>query len=99
MIYLELKTHHECWINNKSVKERVGIVQQNMLILMDILDGQWTLDYAKTLVIEASPDDNKAEIEASTTLLLEIRALFCRLEFVTMCTNKLYTSCLLELKE
>jgi SPX domain protein involved in polyphosphate accumulation len=90
VIYLELKTHHECWINNKSVKERVGIVQRNMLTLMDILDGQWTSDFAKTLVIEASPDDSEAEIEASTALLLEIRALFCRLE-LRPCVRTSYT--------
>ena len=90
VIYLELKTHHECWINNKSVKERVGIVQRNMLTLMDISDGQWTSDFAKTLVIEASPDDNEAEIEASTALLLEIRALFCRLE-LRPCVRTSYT--------
>ena len=90
VIYLELKTHHECWINNKSVKERVGIVQRNMLTLMDTSDGQWTSDFARTLVVEASPDDNEAEIEASTALLLEIRALFCRLK-LRPCVRTSYT--------
>ena len=80
VIFLELKTHHECWIDNKSVKERVGIVQRHMLTLMNTSSGQWTREFAKGLVIEANSDTSKEDIEASTDLLLEIRALFCKLE-------------------
>jgi SPX domain protein involved in polyphosphate accumulation len=90
VIFLELKTHHECWIDKKSVKERVGIVQRNMLTLMDTLDGQWTSDFAKGLVAEASPDASKEEKETSTALLLNIRAIFCKLK-LRPCVRTSYT--------
>jgi SPX domain protein involved in polyphosphate accumulation len=90
VIFLELKTHHEGWIDNKSVKERVGIVQRNMLTLMDTSDGQWTSDFAKGLVVEANPDACKEEKEISTALLLDIRALFCKLKLCP-CVRTSYT--------
>ena len=80
VIFLELKTHHECWIDNKSVKERVGIVEKHMLTLMDTSSGPWAPEYAKKLVLEANPDASEEESGVSTALLLVIRDLFCKLK-------------------
>lgn len=79
-VFLELKTHHECWIENKSVKERVNILEKRMSALIDISSGPWTVGAAEQLVVEAAtPEMTKEEIEASTALLVEIRALICEL--------------------
>jgi len=90
VIFLELKTHHECWVANKSVKERVGIVQKRMVSLMDTTDGPWSSDFAKEIVVEASPDASESEIESSAALLLEIRELFCKLQ-LKPCVRTSYT--------
>ena len=44
-IFLELKTHHECWINDGSVKERVAVKERDMPTLLDTSTGAWTSEY------------------------------------------------------
>lgn len=91
-IFLELKTHHECWVDNKSVKERVTIKERNMPKLIDTSDGMWSLEYAIELVKEASPNDKEESIQESAALLLEIRSLFCELK-LRPCVRTKYTRC------
>lgn len=43
-VFLELKTHHEKWINTKSVKERVNVQEQDVSIFLDLTTGIWTPD-------------------------------------------------------
>ena len=77
-IFLELKTHHECWINNKSVKERVALKERDMPKLIDTSDGLWSSEYCIQLVREASPDDKDEDIAAAAALLKEIRSIVCK---------------------
>ena len=35
-VFLELKTHHESWISNSSVKERVCIMEEDVSKLLDL---------------------------------------------------------------
>lgn len=91
-IFLELKTHHECWVDNKSVKERVAIKERNMPKLIDTSDGLWSLEYAIELVKEASPHEKEESILESAALLLEIRSLFCELK-LRPCVRTKYTRC------
>lgn len=77
-IFLELKTHHECWINNKSVKERVALKERDMPKLIDTSDGLWSIEYCTQLVREASPDDKDEDIAAAAALLKEIRSIVCK---------------------
>jgi len=91
-IFLELKTHHECWVDDKSVKERVAIKERNMPKLIDTSDGMWSPEYALELVKEASPNDKEESIKESAALLLEIRSLFCELK-LRPCVRTKYTRC------
>ena len=80
-VFLELKTHHECWIENSSVKERVALKQFRMNELIDVSDGPWDRDRAGVLVAEAiSSAAAQEEVNTATELLLEIRRLFCKLK-------------------
>mmetsp|Transcript_11989 Transcript_11989/g.26157 ORF Transcript_11989/g.26157 Transcript_11989/m.26157 type:complete len:367 (+) Transcript_11989:54-1154(+) len=40
IIFLELKTHHEKWIGDKSLKERVGIREKDVSVLIDTTNGR-----------------------------------------------------------
>jgi len=90
-VFLELKTHHESWINNKSVKERVNIPEKRMNSLIDISSGPWTTGTAEEIVAEAAtPEMTKEEKDAATALLVEIRALVCELK-LKPCVRTSYT--------
>ena len=94
LVFLELKTHHECWINNKSVKERVNVLQRRMNDLIDISDGRWSKEKAQAIVMEANESNgdevSQEEMESSRDLLLEIRDIFCRLH-LKPCVRTSYT--------
>jgi len=79
LVFLELKTHHECWISNKSVKERVTIAQYRMKDMIDVSGGSWTKEFAQKIVVEATGSNfSEEELAASRDLLLEIRNVFCK---------------------
>ena len=40
-VFLELKTHHECWIGDSSVKERVAIREEDVVQLLDVNNGRY----------------------------------------------------------
>lgn len=43
-VFLELKTHHECWIGDSSVKERVAVREGDVAGLLDYDDGERYVD-------------------------------------------------------
>jgi len=91
VVFLELKTHHECWIDNQSVKERINLLSKRISSLIDISDGPWTPKYAKTLVTEASGSEaTEQELQTATDLLVEIRGLFLKWE-LKPCVRTSYT--------
>lgn len=90
-VFMELKTHHECWIDNKSVKERVTIMQKRIVDLVNVTDGPWSLEFCKEIVTEVIDCDMKEdEILASAELLVEIRNLFCKWK-LKPCVRTSYT--------
>jgi len=86
VIFLELKTHHEKWVGEKSVKERVPIQEQDMHALLDTTTNStgsggvgscWTVQYATDMVRRANPDNSDKKIQQGAILLLKIRTLVC----------------------
>lgn len=67
-IFLELKTHHEKWVNSKSVKERVSIQAQDMDAFLS--SAQWTFDEALTVVTPVNPTLSDVDLEKAADLLL-----------------------------
>jgi SPX domain protein involved in polyphosphate accumulation/uncharacterized membrane protein YidH (DUF202 family) len=87
-VFLELKTHHECWIDNKSVKERVNILQRRMNDMVNVKSGPWSKEFAEKLVREAYEDESdvkQEQVDASAALLLEIRDIFCKFHLKPCC--------------
>ena len=72
-IFLELKTHHEKWINTKSVKERVSIQEGDMVEFLS--DDKWTREDAQGIVLAASPTLCGDAMNKATDLLLTMKAL------------------------
>ena len=52
-VFLELKTHHECWIADSSVKERVSIREGDVGRLLD-LDGARSVGRIRAFFLTAS---------------------------------------------
>jgi len=93
LVFVELKTHHECWIDNKSVKERVTIVQKRMNDLCDITNDEknWSVDRCKGYVLEISECEiDPEELQSSAELLAEIRSLFVKWQ-LKPCVRTSYT--------
>lgn len=75
LIFLELKTHHERWVQNKSVKERVALKACDLSEVL-LRDGrQWSKDIATEKVKNAKPKATGKELEDAIALLLRIRKL------------------------
>ena len=73
-IFLELKTHHEKWVANKSVKERATIQERDMVTFMKPVP--WTSsDAAKAMLLRAKPDMKEKELAKQTNLLLRMHKL------------------------
>jgi SPX domain protein involved in polyphosphate accumulation len=73
-IFLELKTHHEGWVGDKSVKERVAIPERYMSHFLSSVP--WTADEARHIVSLANPDQTEErKREKSVQLLLTMKEL------------------------
>ncbi|CAB9505437.1 Vacuolar transporter chaperone 4 [Seminavis robusta] len=68
VIFLELKTHHEKWINTKSVKERVAIREKDMVKFLSM--ENWNLNNAEAIALSACPTlDSQGLAKAADRLL------------------------------
>lgn len=77
-IFLELKTHHEQWVLNESVKERVAIQAKDFRHVL-LRDGKiWNEAIAKKLLLAAKPNLSGDELATATDLLLRIRKLIIK---------------------
>jgi SPX domain protein involved in polyphosphate accumulation len=77
-IFLELKTHHEQWVLNESVKERVAIQAKDFRYVL-LRDGKtWNETIAKKLLLAAKPNLSGDELATATDLLLRIRKLIIK---------------------
>jgi SPX domain protein involved in polyphosphate accumulation/uncharacterized membrane protein YidH (DUF202 family) len=73
LVFLELKTHHEKWINTKSVKERVNVREKDMAKFL--ARAEWTLQDAEPIVLAASPKLTGEALNKATNLLLTMHQL------------------------
>lgn len=81
LLFLELKTHHEKWVNNSSVKERVTVQERDMVSILDVgTKKPWSRDYAKRIVLSGTPSVEGEELGNAIDLLLRIRDLITRLK-------------------
>jgi SPX domain protein involved in polyphosphate accumulation len=72
-IFLELKTHHEKWINSKSVKERVTILVSDMEAFLT--HKKWDLADAEDIVNRANPLLESLDLQKGAELLLNMHDL------------------------
>lgn len=75
VLFLELKTHRESWVIDKSAKERVEILEKDMHLLLERGNQAWDLEYAESIVIAAKKDLNDEELAKASELMLRIRKL------------------------
>ncbi|KAL7545098.1 hypothetical protein ACHAWF_008452 [Thalassiosira exigua] len=90
IVYLELKTHHKCWIGDPSVKERVAIRDEDVLRLLDFEDEDWNEQRAYQMVCKAKPTKDPKSITRQSKLLLQMRALVCKFN-LKPCVRTKYT--------
>lgn len=89
-VFLELKTHHEKWIGDKSVKERCAIQEKDVSQLLDLDNGIWDEARAYALVQKANSTEDEKSIRKLAKLLLKMRATIVKFE-LTACVRTKYT--------
>ena len=87
VIFLELKTHHEKWVNQKSVKERATIKEGDMMNFL--LPVRWTKEDAQQMVLRGKPNMKAEEIPKATDLLMRMHNLVEKHK-ITACVRSLY---------
>lgn len=73
IIFLELKTHHEKWVSNKSVKERAAVRECDMPAFLKPMP--WTIKDAQAMILRASPTLAANELQESANLLFRMHRL------------------------
>ena len=89
-VFLELKTHHEKWIGDKSVKERCAIQEKDVSELLDLANGVWDEARVNTMVQKANPKEDEKSIQKLAKLLLKMRAAIVKFK-LTPCVRTKYT--------
>eukprot|EP00529_Nitzschia_sp_RCC80_P005230 CAMPEP_0113491710 /NCGR_PEP_ID=MMETSP0014_2-20120614/27695_1 /TAXON_ID=2857 /ORGANISM="Nitzschia sp." /LENGTH=990 /DNA_ID=CAMNT_0000385507 /DNA_START=515 /DNA_END=3487 /DNA_ORIENTATION=+ /assembly_acc=CAM_ASM_000159 len=87
IIFLELKTHHEKWVANKSVKERAAVQERDMVKFLTPIP--WTLEQAREIIIRASPTISPEELTKSTNLLARMHKLVVK-HTLRSCVRSVY---------
>lgn len=75
LIFLELKTHHEQWVDNMSVKERVALRARDLTQVLLRNGVKWTEDMAQELLLVAKLKLHGDDLDDAVDLLLRIRCL------------------------
>ena len=86
-IFLELKTHHESWICDKSVKERVTILEKDMKRVLS--REVWTDEVAKVIVRAATPTLKGKALDESAALLGKMHDMVIKLD-LRACVRSTY---------
>lgn len=73
LVFLELKTHHEKWINCKSVKERVSIREKDVMKFLS--RTEWSATVALEILKAALPAAGLEKLKQDTDLLLRMHKL------------------------
>ena len=87
IIFVELKTHHEKWVANKSVKERALVRERDMVPFLQPV--RWTREDAQAMILRAKPNMKADEIPRATGLLLRMHNLVVRHK-LTACVRSVY---------
>eukprot|EP00591_Stephanopyxis_turris_P016761 CAMPEP_0195538812 /NCGR_PEP_ID=MMETSP0794_2-20130614/49729_1 /TAXON_ID=515487 /ORGANISM="Stephanopyxis turris, Strain CCMP 815" /LENGTH=981 /DNA_ID=CAMNT_0040672821 /DNA_START=213 /DNA_END=3155 /DNA_ORIENTATION=+ len=87
LLFLELKTHHESWVDMKSIKERVSIRERDMTSLFDT-EKKWGLKEAEAVVLAANHMKDEALTEAAL-LLLDMQDLIDKMK-LRPCVRTMY---------
>jgi SPX domain protein involved in polyphosphate accumulation len=88
IIFLELKTHHEKWVANKSVKERAAVQERDMKFFLQPIP--WTTSKpAQDMILRASPTLTGEELTKSTNLLLRMHKLVVKYN-LRSCVRSVY---------
>ena len=100
LVFFELKTHHEKWINTSSVKERVDIRARDVKAFLS--RTQWGIYDAEVIVCAANPKLRGNDLEKAIDLLLTmhhlvikrslrpcVRSKYQRVAFQSPTSNKL----------
>jgi len=100
LVFLELKTHHEKWINSSSLKERVNIREKDVSTFLS--RTQWKIQDAETIVHAGNPELKGKDLDKAVDLLLRmhqlvvkhdlhpcLRSKYQRLAFQSSDSNKL----------
>eukprot|EP00529_Nitzschia_sp_RCC80_P005326 CAMPEP_0113503938 /NCGR_PEP_ID=MMETSP0014_2-20120614/34446_1 /TAXON_ID=2857 /ORGANISM="Nitzschia sp." /LENGTH=1025 /DNA_ID=CAMNT_0000399009 /DNA_START=219 /DNA_END=3296 /DNA_ORIENTATION=- /assembly_acc=CAM_ASM_000159 len=72
-IFLELKTHHEKWTMDSSLKERVTIREKHMRFFLQ--PGVWTAVDARPVITSANPKLHGKELDDASNLLVKMHNL------------------------
>jgi SPX domain protein involved in polyphosphate accumulation len=87
IIFVELKTHHEKWVGNKSVKERASIQERDMADFLAPVP--WTGAHAEAMILRAKPSIKAEALAKATDLLLRMHNLVVKHK-LTACVRSVY---------
>jgi SPX domain protein involved in polyphosphate accumulation len=87
IIFVELKTHHEKWVANKSVKERASIQERDMVNFLRPV--RWKTVDAEQMIFRAKPKLKAEELPKAIDLLLRMHNLVVRHK-LTACVRSVY---------
>lgn len=75
LLFLELKTHHESWVMDKSIKQRVVLREKDLAALLARDGSEWTRAFMEELLLLATPSLQGKDLDDAVALLHEIRTL------------------------
>ena len=89
VLFLELKTHHEKWVAQKSVKERALIQERDMVDFLRPV--RWQKEDAEQMIVRGKPSlkDKAEELAKQTGLLLRMHNL-CVKHKLNACVRTVY---------
>ena len=87
LVFFELKTHHEKWINTFSVKERVDIRAKDVKTFLS--RTQWGIHDAEVIVCAANPKLKGKDLEKAIDLLLTMHNLVIK-RYLRPCVRSKY---------
>eukprot|EP00977_Amphora_coffeiformis_P024034 scaffold14974_cov195-Amphora_coffeaeformis.AAC.41 len=87
IIYLELKTHHEKWVANKSVKERAAVQEKDMRFFLQPVP--WSAKEAQEMILRASPTLTGEELTKAANLLYRMHKLVIKYN-LRACVRSVY---------
>jgi len=98
LLFLELKTHHEKWVIDKSLKQRVALRERDMATLLARDGAEWDRTFIEDLIHLATPALNGDDLDEAVGLLYQIRRLITEKD-LRPCVRTRYLRLALQSKE